>query len=271
MKATDFIFDGTSLSHYGFIICEFDGGSGTNVFEAGVPIQFRTVPRRKGRRYSLVDLRYDNALEISFDICKDPCDNAYTEDMIISDEEFLNLSRWLIRKEYKTLQFVDDTLHIPRFYRGIFNISKLTIGDDLFGLRLVMLTDKPYAYGITTTHAFNINDISQTYTLSDGSVLTGIITPNLKVICREAGNLVLKNNLTGTSFEIKNCVNNEIITVDGDALTITSSVANHNLMDDFNFTFFKVGNTIETRSNAITSSMKCKLEITYAPIIQDAP
>lgn len=146
MFATDFVYDGTSLSSFNCVICNFDGASGIEEVQAGTPLNFITVSRRKGNKFSLVDTNYDAALEVTFDICKDTCE--YTgDDLIITDAEFLELSRWLLRNEFLETHFINNDHVITRYYNGSFNISKLMVDDKLYGLRLTMHTDRPYALG----------------------------------------------------------------------------------------------------------------------------
>lgn len=269
MYATDFIYDGQSLSDLGFIICEFDGSSSVDVYEAGVPIAFKTVARRKGRRYSLVDLKYENALEISFDICRDPCVSG-EDNMEIDDMDYLAICRWLLRNEYHDLMFINEKHSIPRYYRGIFNISKLMVDDLLIGLRLVVTTDKPYAYGdpIIFNKTFAAND---TWNFQDNSVLVGNVTPSLTITCVDNGALTLSNDLTDTQMQIKNCSSGEVITVDGENFIISSSIASHDIWDDFNYEFLTIGNTKNNTRNNISSSLACEVILQYSPVIKDTP
>lgn len=144
MYASDFVYDGVSLSSFGCVICRFDGDAGIEEIQAGAPLNFVTVSRRKGNIFSLVDLNYESALEATFDICKDPCED---NDMVISDQLYLDLSRWLLRNEFLDVYFLNDDHIIDRHYNGSFNMSKLMVDDKLCGLRLTMTTDKPYAVG----------------------------------------------------------------------------------------------------------------------------
>ena len=273
MYATDFKYDNVSLSSYGFVICQFEDSGGLKDIEAGSPLTFKTVSRRKGNHYSLVDVSYDSALEITFDICKDPCENSGS-DMFLTDEEFFDLSRWLLRKEFCLLEFVGDIPDVhdyKRYYIGGFNITKLTIDDKLAGLRLIFTANKPYAYGDTVTATLTINSASGTATLTDNSYYTGITTPNLQVTLRAAGNLTLTNSATGSITKVNNCSNNEVLTFDGENLIVTSSSSGHDIANDFNYEFLKMQNTTSSRTNTIQSSLPCTIVVTYKPIIRDAP
>lgn len=273
MYATDFKYDNVYLSDYGFVICQFEDSGGLKDIEAGSPLTFKTVSRNKGNHHSLVDTSYDSALETTFDICKDPCDSS-NSDIFITDEEFITLSRWLLRSEFCLLEFIGDIPDIhdyKRYYIGGFNITKLTVDDKLAGLRLVFTANKPYAYSDTVTENITINSANGSATLTDNSFLTGVTTPNLQVTLRSAGNFTLTNSTTGSITKVNNCSNNEVLTFDGENLIITSSSSGHDIANDFNYDFFKMQNTMSSRSNTITSSLPCSIVVTYKPIIRDAP
>ena len=123
MYATDFKYDNHYLSDYKFVICKFEDSGGLKDIQAGSPLTFKTVSRNKGNHFSLVDNVFDSAIETTFDICKDPCE-FNEEDLFITDEEFLGLSRWLLRKQFHELYFIGNAPDIhdyQRYYRGSFN------------------------------------------------------------------------------------------------------------------------------------------------------
>jgi len=272
MLATNFMFleDGVGLADLGYIICQFDESGGLEEISAGTPLSFKTVSRRKGNKFSLVDTGYDSALEITFDICKDPC--VYDgEEMILTEQEYFDLQRLLLRKNFTEILFIpEDEDHVEKYYRGGFNVSRLMIGADIVGVRAVFTTDKPYAYGkgISLSHTFAANG---TWNVKDTSCLTGMITPNLSITCLAAGTLTVTNTTNSTSMQVKNCAVNEVITIDGDNLIITSSNSSHDLYNDFNFEFLRIGNTLSDTDNVIRSSLACNVYLDYKLIIRDAP
>lgn len=269
MYALDFVFDGESLSDHGFVVCDFNSQSGVNTIDAGVPITPRTVSRYRGNMYSLVGLVFDDFLEITFDICKNPCTNSEDE-MNITDSEFLEISRWLLRHEYKQLYFIDEQQEQIRYYQSIFNIAKIIVNGDLVGLRLTAQTDKPYAYAeqVSTSHTFTANS---SWDLPDTSNLIGTLIPSLVITCSTAGNLSISNSNLDSVLEIDNCSAGEVITIDGDNLVVYSSLSSHKVWEDFNYQFLKIGNTINNIVNTILVSLACTIHFSYTPIIRDTP
>ena len=274
MFALDFEYDNQYLSDYGFIICDFDFSDGANEVSAGSIVSFNTTPLRNGEIYSLASTQYDECITTTFDICKNP-DIYDLEEMEISNDEYRDIMRWLNRREFLKFQTIDEEYNgldkDPCFYNASFNIEKIKINEKLYGMRLTMETNSPFGYGEQQTISWDITDTTGNYTLVDVSDEIGYTYPSMKIICGSAGNLTISNDITDSMMVIKNVSAGEVITIDGSTHIIETSSSSHKIYDDFNFEFFKIGNTINNRNNNITVSLPCKLEIAYSPIIKDTP
>lgn len=269
MYALDFEYDGGLLSDYGFIICNFNSTSGADIIDAGSTITFNKVSRYRGKQFSLVGTQYDTCIQANFHICKNP---DIFDDLKITDDEFRKIFRWLNRKEFLKFRVVDnEDLSESRFYYSSFNISKIKIGEVLYGIDLTMETDKPFAYGNEQVFYFEITDTSKSVLISDYSDEIGSLYPNVKIVCNEDGDLSISNSFDNSVVLIKNCKTGEKITLYGSTQIITSSLDNHDICNDFNYEFLKISNSIETRYNNITVSLPCCIEISYSPIIKDIP
>lgn len=271
MYALNFEYDNKFLSDYGFIICDFDSSSGATTVSTGSKITFNTVPMRKGQNYSLTSTQYDECIQTTFDICKNP--DIY-DDLRITDDEYRELIRWLNRKEYLKFQILDDEIFNERgtcYYEASFNIDKIKIREILYGIKLTMETNKPFGYGQKQYISWNISDISKSYLIRDISDEIGYTYPYVIITCNANGDLVIHNETENCKTIIKNCKNGEVIKIDGTNQIISSSYDNHDICNDFNYEFFKISNTINRRKNMISVSLPCKLEIAYNPIIKDSP
>ena len=147
MNAIDFEYDGQYLSDYGFIICDFDGASGVDTISAGSTLTFNKVSQFNGRNFSLASTQYENCISTTFDICKDP-EKYEKDEMEISTDEFRDLMRWLNRTEFLKFQLHDSDIDYEEgcYFDASFNIEKIKINEILYGLRLTMETNKPFAY-----------------------------------------------------------------------------------------------------------------------------
>lgn len=272
MYALDFEYDGTCLSDFGFIICRFDASSGSTMVDAGSKITFEKVPRQNGTQHSLVSAKYNECIQTSFDICKNP-DLFDPDDREINNDEYRDLVRWLNRKGFYKLHIYDedDKRKEPCFYNASFNINKITIAEKLFGLQLTVETDKPFGYGIEKKITLDFSDSSGTKTFYDMSDDTGYIYPDMTIICKENGNLTIHNDFANCTTFIKNCSVGEVITIKGNDHIISSTYSDHDICKDFNFGYFKIGNTVNNRKNIITVSLRCVIVMKYLPVIKDTP
>lgn len=272
MYAINFEYDGQYLSDYGFIICHFDYSDGVAVADAGSKISFNKVSRNYGKSYGLAGTVYEECVTTSFDICKNPDEYEYDERQI-SNDEYRDLMRWLNRREFLKFQVFDedDKERDTCYYNVSFNIEKIKIGEILYGLRLTLESDKPYGYGQEQSVSWTFGDTSVPKIFSDMSDDVGFIYPNVRITCNANGNLSIYNELLDCTTTINGCKVGEVISLDGDVQFISTSYSNHDICNDFNYEFFKIGNTINTRNNRITVSLPCEIKITYSPIIKDTP
>ena len=270
MYASDFEYDGRLLSGFGYRICSFGESGGLEIKETGFPITFTKVSRNRGGTNSLVGTHYEECVQCTFQICKDPDRYENTE---ITNDEYRDLVRWLNRHEFLKFSMLSDADGLDRarcYFNASFNISKIYVSDVLYGLELTAETDAPDGYGpryerewtVPTGGRINMMDISDE---------TGFTRPDITITCNGSGNLVMSNLTTGSTMKINNCVTGEIINVYGDRQVITTNRPSHKIYNDFNFEFLALGNTYGNTENEITFSLPCTVRIGYAPVIKDIP
>ena len=269
MFATDFEYDGYYLSDFGFTICSFNGSSGVETVSAGSKISFNTVSTHYGKHFNLAGTQYDSCITTTFSICKDTCQG---DDFVITNDEYRDMMRWLNRREFLKFRLLydEDDDREPCYYDGSFNVEKIMAAQGLVGLELTLETNKPFGYGQEKYYSWTVTGGSSVrlYDISDE---VGYIYPSVVITVMEAGNLQITNDLEPCTMVIKNCSSGEVITIDGNTHIITSSLNSHKISDDFNFDYLRIGNTINNRSNNITCSLNCMLEIRFNPIIKDSP
>lgn len=271
MLSTDFEYDGQYLSDYGFIVCDFDYSSGVVIANAGSKITFNKVPFNRGKNFSLTSTRYDECISATFDICKNP-DMYELNGREISSDEYKQLMRWLNRKEFLRFKVITDIDEYNNCYYDVsFNISKIKIREKLYGLRLQMESNKPFGYEKEKTFHFALNGSNTPSILYDSSDEIGYIYPTVIITCKENGDLSLYNKLEDCTTIIKNCSVGEVITLNGDVQIISTTYNSHDICNDFNYEFFKIGNTINDRDNKISASKACDVVIKYNPIVKSAP
>ena len=271
MYAEDFVYDGTSLSSLGYVICNFGGSQDLQTVSAGSVITFNTVSRHRGKINSLTGTQYDQCIETSFQICKNPCENT---DLTITDSEYRSLMRWLNRHQFLQFNFVYDDGRDTCYYDASFNINKILSDDRLYGLELSMQTNRPFGYGQEVSVTQTISGGSGgSLTVNDYSDEIGYTYPDITITLSASGDLTVKNTTLNSTMVVKNCASGEVITINGSAMTITtSSTSHHYFYNDFNYEFLKIGNSYpDIRSNTITVSLPCTIQLSYKPIIKNAP
>lgn len=272
MYATDFVYDGEHLSDYGCIICTFDAASGVNAVARGSELTFNTVPINDGYTHRLTSAKYDNCIEISIDICKDPdvCGYDYY-DRIISEHEHEKIVRWLNRKQFLPLNFKNDYDRVC-YFDASFNIENIYINDILYGFRLSIHTNKPFGYGDEVKETIHNEQSDTSFVVENESDEIGYTFPQLKISFDQvAGDLTVVNETYLSNFPmvIKGCSLGEVITIDCENQIISSTKKEHDICGDFNFRFFRLGNSYRTGENKIRISLPCTIEMTYKPIIKN--
>lgn len=261
--ATNFLYDNEKLSDYGMILCKFDSNSSETV-SIGNNLTFNTIKTSISDRNYLSAATYDEPLSATFQICKMDCHNP--EDRFISPEELTSLLRWLARRDgYHKFKLYQKGFEDTFFMGSFNNISQLKIGGEIYGLELTFVTDSPYGYedvslDFTTT-------ASSAFSIFNMSNETGHIYPKVFICkCLASGDLTIHNSIENRTMEIKNCVKDEVITIDGNHKVIETSVPTHKLYNDFNYNYFRLGNKYEDNLNIITTSLPCEIHIEYESV-----
>lgn len=274
MYALDFIYDGRLLSDYGFIVCNFDYSNGFETASIGSNITFNKVSQHSGRNFSLTSAVYGECITSTFDICKNP--NFFNgNERIITNEEYRQIVQWLNRREFLKFHLIDegnsDFVNENCYYNASFNIEKIKLNEILYGLRLTMETDKPFGYGVETKLKLIFSTANSSKVMPIISDEYGHIYPDVTILCKKDGNITLKNLTEKCSTTIKNCKFGEVIHLYGEQQIIQTSLSSHDICNDFNYDFFRIGRTFSNANNTIAASIPCDVEIKYTPIIKDIP
>ena len=260
--AINFLYDDEKLSDYGMILCKFDNSSSETV-SAGNNLVFNTVKSCNSDKNHFIGSSYEEPLSITFQICKDDSnDNNNT----ISSEELTSLLRWLSRRDgFHKFKIYQKGYENTYFYGNFNNIQQIKIGGELCGLELTFITDSPYGY---EDISFDLTTAALTgYNIYNMSSETGHLYPKVFTCkCLQSGDLTIHNSIENRTTEIKNCVKDEIISIDGNHKIIETSVPTHKIYNDFNYNYFRLGSTYEDNLNTITTSIPCEIHIEYEAV-----
>lgn len=259
MRFVDFEFDGLLLSDMGYVVCDFNGRSSIDAV-MGAELEFNTFVQQSGAKERLVSSQYKEHLECTFQICKKSCNSDIEP---LSLEEVRDMYSWLNRKKfYKFKPLTDEYMGV--YFEGSFNVGCIEVNGKTYGMELTFISNRPF--GLEEPKTININAVSgQKYTIFDTSDDEGYIYPeSVEIELSSGGNLTIKNELENRSTVIKNCIKGEKITMQYPV--IQSSIASHDIQDDFNWNFLRIVNTFRNKQNIFTFSLPCKVKIVYSPI-----
>lgn len=262
--AFDFLYDREKLSDYNMILCTFDDSSRETV-SMGNNLVFHTIRPALSDRNFLVNCSYEEPLSTTFQICKNTC---HHEKPVITSEEINAIVRWLGKKDTYHKFKIFQNGYEDIFFTGSFNnFQTIKIDGQIYGLEFTFVSDSPYGYLDTIALDFTTAS-SVGYDINNFSHETGHLYPAVFTCrCLTDGDLQILNSLDSEITEVKNCIKDEIITLDGQHKIIDSNVKTHaKLYNDFNYNFFKLINTYYETNNTITTSIPCEIHIEYNPI-----
>lgn len=276
MKAIDFKYDGRKLSDFGFMICSFDGGTGLETV-SDANLTFNTVTAVGGKRRYITDRVYENCIETTFQICKIP--HEYNYNIEVEFEEVRALKRWLERKEFHKVKFIQEPFNefgFDFFFEGAFNVSQIEIAGLIVGLELTPMTNRPFAlhdpirikldWTEEEISAFDDTGDSIIRKMVDISEEIGYCYPKMKVTCLRDGTFQISNNSFGKTTAVKNCKKDEVLTFEYPI--IQSSITSHDLANDFNFTFLRLANKYKKQMNELEIELPCEIEFEYCPVVK---
>lgn len=261
MKASDFQYNGHLLSEFGCIICSFDD-KGLETID-GSEITFNTVSNLGGSKHRLTSTVYESCLETTIQICKYSC---FTDIQEIAPVEYREISKWLNRKGFHKLKFLDESYIDLYYMASIRSINKIELDGRLMGLELNIVTNSPHSFKEPRTYVIKNIEHNGKHYINDTSYEEGFIYPYTEIIINESGTLEIYNAIEDRKTVIKNCVVGEVITMDYPI--IQSSLLSHNVQNDFNWKFFRVANTYDNSRNDLTISIPCIITVKYSPIVK---
>lgn len=261
MKAHNFQFDGKRLSDFGFIICNF-GDKGLDTISNGAVINFNTVATLNGSHHKLISSTYEDCLETTIQICKNPCNGDIME---INPTTFRELTSWLCRKQFLKFKFLSEE-YIDLYYEALINVSRIEIDGKLIGLELNISTNRPFALKEPRIITIKNAEVDGKHSINDTSYEEGYIYPHMEIIINQDGDLKIHNAIEDRNTNILKCVAGEVITLDYPI--ISSSVSSHDIQNNFNWKFFRIANTYENSRNDLTISLPCTIKIEYSPIVK---
>lgn len=296
---TNFIYDGTSLSSLGYMICSLESNNSFDTITTDSQRTFSNVSMYGGKYMPFTISRFEDRLEFSFNIIKNICDGDMKK-YNITVNECRYLKRWLSRPDAHVLKIASRE-YMNIYFEGSFNVQEVFYGEYRIGLSLTFITNRPFAMHepVIFTKVFDgepeLYDIdldlvnsqlqedpdneellaekteilekkeSCILRISDISDEVGYVYPDIEIVCNESGHLCLTNSFDGREMIINNCTKGETIVINHN-LIIGSDNPDHDIQNNFNYEFLRISNDYYSNSNNITCSLSCKVKISYSPV-----
>lgn len=266
---TNFEYAGEMLSDYGMMVCSFNGSGGIETVSSGSDITFNQAKVFGSNYFNLYSSAYEAPLSTTFQICKNPQAVKNNDEMTLSVELVSSLQRWLCRKgsynRFKIAKYGFE--HI--YWNGTFTCRQISLNGCIIGLELTLLTDAPYAYMDEVSVEYDCPAGTSFDVYDSSDELTDINVqnrPDIEITLLSAGDFILENSLDNKITRIKNCLANEVITIQGKCQIIHSSISSHNVANDFNYYFPRLISTYSDSRNTFTPNLSCKIKLSYSPI-----
>lgn len=263
----DFEYANKRLSDFGCVLCSFDGGSSLEDVDIGCDITFTTIKNNHTSVHSKTSTSYDNVYTTPFDIMKNPC--MYTNDMYFTDLEAREITKWLNRREYHKFKLYNPDFNVmDYYYYGSFNVKQKMMNGKILGFSLTFTSTSPYAFGENVELKYMLMNQNDSFILYGDSDEYGIIYPKLEIKCLSSGDLLIKNEATGSILDIKKCEYGETITIDGEYKVIYTDSETHSstLPNDFEYEYLDILVDEPEIENKYTVNLPCELTISYSPI-----
>lgn len=253
-----FVFDDKVSDEFGLIICSFESGYEDGL--AGSEIEFTKTSNPVCKRWIKTgNAVYQSPLEFSIQVAK--------PDFIEFDSyELAAIQRWLIRQDgYKDFQFIQSDYDDVHFNVMVNKIEYVGTGI-VQGLTINCVCDSPFGYGHLVKKEFTTSSGERSFKIIDLSDEVGYIYPDMTIEILSNCNLIIHNSIEDRTFKLENCIQNEIITINGKSLQMSSTAIKHKLYNDSNFIFPRVANKYYERTNIFTITGDCNITLSYRPI-----
>lgn len=263
---TDFIFDGKRLSDFDCTVVLFND-SKTGEIETDSKFSFNHISLMRGKRQPFITSVYEDPLKMELYIAKNACileGDLNTSNLIIPPTDMAQLKRWLVRPTPHKLSVIGGGCDNV-YWVGSFTLEEYVFGDGRIGAHLTFECDAQFGYYQDVTFSTDL-DGGDTYTFNCTSDEIGWLYPNtFEITVKQDGNLEITNTSDGRITKIDNCINGEVIKFDKN-LQVLTSASEHKIMNDFNYTYYRINNSLDSVENSIKTNLPISFTMTYSPI-----
>lgn len=261
LKYDKFIFNGLDCKDsFGIIRCNFDSSEDT--FSGG-DIETNTYSPKNSNEWKITSSKYSSPISFSISFCK--CNGEFFD-----FTEMKKISRWLIHEEeYKLLQFYTTTGNksedICYECKATKNIDWKMVGEKCVGGTVNFISKHPFARTPDIVQTFYVSG-NNSYDFACNSD-TKFVYPfeiTIKITSNCDVRFTIVSSIHGAEATvIRNCKTNEIIKIDCINKVITTTDSSHDIANDFNYIFQKIGCGKENDLNAFKGTGNFEMTMKY--------
>lgn len=253
MDATNFIFDGKSLSDFGFIICTFDGE--TNV-STSPSITYTTLKVPDNNRRRFLSSNYEDVISFEISIAKY---ESKKNNLPINSYEDRAIRKWLCREDGFHEFVIEQEDFYNIYYNAQINITPQMVCGRIRGYRLTITTDNVYGYTEWLETEFDINS-STSYNFLALSDRADYFYPIWEITPLQSGDIHLKilEDVNQTYTILKSATINKKIIIDSE-----NGIIEGISPDNFNWQLLRIVQGFDETVNTITSTLPCHIKMKY--------
>lgn len=253
---SDFIFDGRTLSSFGYMLI-FENSEETQDVSSMNLEEIKGA--RNDRSYS-TGYKYGDNYTATYTIMKDIC--VFPDNQDMTDEDVSEMTRWLCRKQYKWMRFIDEDENDEIWYRAHWTVQKKYIGDSVVGLSITVKTNAPYGFTKEIVQHYD----TESFSVNVNSDEEGYIYPDITIELSEGGDLKLKNCYENRTMSLPNCSAGEVITISGYDLQQITSTEEHDYINEYNYKFPRLCCEYMNAVNEFEVNLDCTITMKYREI-----
>lgn len=255
MIATDFEFNGIKASDVNLAIVDFGTPSREDAVPSGGKVTFNTSKAANNKKWNFHGSHYDDELTLTFQIARINLNKLPQNILPITSFEKAYYMRWLCRKDgYKYLRFLEHGYE-NIFYNAKIDLEWIVYGGCTYGAELNVTCDAAFGYSLLQTFETRVSSGNSFTIYNDSDEIGSIIPQLIEIKILSDGDFRLRNSMSSLCMVdylelsddtvIKNCKNNEIITINGETKQIASNLASHDIANCFNYVYPRLFNLDE--------------------------
>lgn len=244
------IIDGVNLlSSYGLFLASVNQSGGANILNNHSEYDISTDKTSKSDTFNIIGRSFTEPIKFTIQL-------FHLDEKNIRPDELETINRVFVHggNSYIPFQFYGDIRYSNIVYYVVCDAVRVVKVNDINGVEISLVTNSAYAHSLNKyKNTFSVVNNTQIKLIDMNGVANKQIIPDLKIICNGNGDLSIHNDMTNKTFEIKGCIQNEVITINGFTQEIISNIRNHTqLFNAFNYVYLTLGNKFNDRKNNLT-------------------